>query len=160
MSQLNNLPKRSNEWLEDLMYEIIEDHFNDIPVKNLILIKFGRASKRQLGSIKWVTPKTRVKSLMKKKRIKDFHRNQDDKRISLITITKKFQNSEIPEFVVKSTIAHELCHYAHGFSSPIKQQYKYPHQGGIIRKELRRRDLEDINLKAKKWLRENWAEYT
>lgn len=145
---------RNNKWLEEKMYELWEDHFNDIPRKNLILIKFGRRAKRQLGCIKWVKNNTRVKGLLKKRagEIKF----QDDKRITLITITALFKQSRVPEYVVKSTIAHEMIHYAHGFFSPLKQLFRHPHKGGRIRTEMQNRGLVNIYKKSKKWLKENW----
>ncbi|MBN2101029.1 hypothetical protein JW710_04040 [Candidatus Dojkabacteria bacterium] len=151
--------QRTNSWLAEMMYEIWEDNFSDIPRKNFVLIKFGRSSKRQLGSIKWSSPRTKIRSLMKKRAIREQYEAQDDKRVTVITITKKFLNTEIPEYVVKATIAHELCHYTHGFSSPLKQTYRHPHQGGIIRKELESRGLGELRKKAKRWLKENWQDY-
>lgn len=151
---------RTNKWLIDRLYYLWEEHFSDVPRKNLVLIKFGRNAKWQLGSIKWATRRTRIKGLMKSKKLRDYYKAQDDKRITVITITKKFQNLEIPEYVVDSTISHEICHYVHGFSSPLKQLYKTPHQGGVIRKELARRGLAPIHKKAKQWLKENWKNFS
>lgn len=149
--------ERTNTWLEDLMYELWEDHFNDIPRINCVLIKFGRKSKRQLGSIRWVRRNTRVKGLLRKQR--DKLENQDDDRVTLITITSLFKNNEVPEYVVKSTIAHEMIHYAHGFFSPLKQMYDHPHQGGKIRKEMQKRGLSNLYRKSKRWLKDNWNNF-
>ena len=142
------------------MYCLWEEHFADVPRKNLVIIKFGRSSTRQLGSIKWARKNTHIKSLINRKEIQDSHKAQDDKRITVITITKKFQNQEIPEYVVKATIAHEIVHYVHGFNSPLKQIYQHPHQGGIIRKELESRDLGVLHTTARRWLKENWHRYS
>jgi hypothetical protein len=152
--------KRTNKWLAERMYDIWEEHFADVPRRNLVLIKFGRSSSRQLGSIKWAGKKTRIKSLMKKSELKKYHATQDDKRITVITITKNFMNPEIPDYVVDATIAHEIVHYAHGFSSPLKQTYRFPHQGGVVRKELAERGLGTIQKKAKSWLRQHWHRYS
>jgi len=149
--------ERNNKWLENLMYDLWEDYFNDIPRINGVLIKFGRRSKRQLGSIKWVRKNTRIKGLLRKQ--KEKLENQDDKRITLITITSLFKNEKIPEYVVKSTIAHEMIHYAHGFFSPLKQVYNNPHQGGKIRKEMEKRGLRDLYRKSKRWLKNNWNNF-
>ena len=81
---------------------------------------------------------------------------QDEKSISVITITKYFQREDIPECVIVSTIAHELCHYTHGFNSPLPKQFRYPHQGGIVSKEMDNRGLKDIRLETKRWLNKNW----
>jgi hypothetical protein len=146
--------ERDNLWLEQLMYELWDDHFNDIPRKNFVLIKFGKKAKRQLGSIKWVRGSTKVKTLLRKRNGEFEH--QDDKRITLITITALFKNRRVPEYIVKSTIAHEMIHYAHGFFSPLKQLYNHPHQGGLIRNEMQKRGLLLIYRKSKKWLKEKW----
>jgi len=146
--------KRDNAWLEKLMYEVWEDHFNDIPRKNLVLIKFGRRSKRQLGSIKWVRNSTKVKMLLRQKG--DEMKGQDDRRVSLITITSLYKNLKVPEYVVKETIAHEMTHYAHGFFSPLKKIFRHPHLGGLIRREMEERGLGELHRRSKKWLKTNW----
>lgn len=122
---------RDNEWLEHKMYELWDNHFADVPRKNLVIIKFGKAAKRQLGCITWANSKTQGI----KRSLKNY---EDDKRVSVIRITSKFKDPEIPDQVVLATIAHEMCHYAHGFNSPLKQVYNHPHKGGIIRKELQK----------------------
>ena len=149
-----NQTERTNEWLEKMMYDLWEGHFNDIPRKNYVLIKFGRRAKRQLGSIKWVRSNTKVKQLLRE-RVSNLS-EQDDSRITVITITSLFRSFRVPVYVVESTVAHEMVHYAHGFFSPLKQMYNYPHQGGIIRRELEQRGLGEIHRKSKKWLKEKW----
>jgi hypothetical protein len=148
---------RDNEYLENLLYEIWEEYFSDVPRRNLVIIKFGRNSKRQLGSIKRATEKTRVKKLIQE--YKDRMGIQDEDSTSVITITKYFQNEDVPEYVIVSTIAHELCHYTHGFNSPLPKQFKYPHQGGIVSKEMDRRGLRNIRIDTKRWLKKNWQDY-
>jgi len=146
---------RDRKYLENLMYDLWEEYFSDIPRKNLVLIKFGKYSKRQLGSIKLANEYTKIKSLLKKN-IEDYD-VQDDKRVTVITMTKYFQNDIIPEYVVKATIAHELCHYAHGFSSPLEKQFDKPHQGNVINRELAKRGLLDEQKLADQWLKDNWV---
>lgn len=147
---------RSVEFLENLLYEIWENHFCDIPRKNLVIIKYGRYSKRQLGSITVANKSTKIKGILKKKK-SDYY-VQDDKSITVITVTRYFQYDIVPKFVVKATIAHELCHYAHGFSSPLQKQFDKPHQGNIIRKELQKRELLKEQEKADIWLKKNWLD--
>jgi hypothetical protein len=144
---------RDNKWLEQQLYDIWEDHFADVPRKNLVVIKFGRGAKRQLGAIRMANKKTR--GISHKLKELDF---QDKKNISVITITKLFQNPDVPEFVVQATIAHELCHYTHGFNSPLQQIYNHPHKCGIVTKEMKKRGLDTIRKNSKKWLKENWKE--
>ena len=145
---------RDRKYLENLMYELWENSFSDVPRKNLVLIKFGKYSKRQLGSIKMANEYTKIKGLLKKN--KEDYDIQDDKRVTVITITKYFQDPVVPDYVVQATIAHELCHYTHGFSSPLEKRFDKPHQGNIINKELQKRDLLEQQLMADNWLKANW----
>jgi len=145
---------RNNSFLEDMLYDLWDNHFCDIPRKNLVVIKFGKYSKRQLGSIKLARDGTRIKGLLKKKL--DDYDIQDDKSITVITITSYYKNECIPEYVIRATVAHELCHYAHGFSSPLEKRFLNPHQGNIIKKELMKRDLIEEQNQADAWLKENW----
>lgn len=147
---------RNNEFLENILYDLWENHFCDIPRKNFVLIKYGKYSKRQLGSIKLANRNTKIKGLLKKK--KDEYISQDDKSITVITVTGYFKNESIPEFIVRATVAHELCHYAHGFNSPLEKRFQKPHQGSIIKKELALRGLLEDQIKADKWLKENWLD--
>ena len=145
---------RDQKWLEEKMYDLWEEHFADVPRKNLVVIKFGRGSRRQLGCITWATKKTRG--------IQKYLQNikyQDDKKVSVIRITSRFKDENIPEEVVLATIAHEMCHYAHGFNSPLKQIYNHPHKGGVIRKEMEERELGHLYKFSKKWLKANWEKY-
>ena len=147
---------RNNEFLENILYDLWENHFCDIPRKNFVLIKYGKYSKRQLGSIKLANRNTKIKGLLKKK--KDEYISQDDKSITVITVTGYFKNESIPEFIVRATVAHELCHYAHGFNSPLEKRFQKPHQGSIIKKELALRGLLEDQIEADKWLKENWLD--
>lgn len=145
---------RDEEFLENILYDLWENHFPDIPRKNLVLIKFGKYSTRQLGSIKLANKRTKIKSLLKNKM--DEYEVQDDKSITVITLTRFFQHDIIPEFVLRATIAHELCHYAHGFQSPLTKKFDKPHQGNIVNKELASRGLLDEQQKSEQWLKDNW----
>lgn len=143
-------PMRDNSYLENLLYTIWEEYFADIPRQNLVLIKFGKHSKRQLGSISLIKDKQSVKRYIG-------DRNDIDiKNISVIRITRYFAYPEVPEFLIVSTIAHELCHYAHGFNSPLSRKYSHPHKGGVVTKELKGRGLYSVTKESKVWLKENW----
>ena len=137
------------------MFDLWDDHFSDVPRMNFVLIKFGKYARRQLGCIKLANNHTKVKGLLKKK-LEDYE-IQDDKSISLVTVTRYFQDDFVPDFVVRSTIAHELCHYTHGFNSPLKRLFDKPHQGNIVKKELKKRGLLEEYIQAEKWLKENWV---
>jgi hypothetical protein len=149
--------ERTNEQAEDMLYDIWEEYFPDVPRKNLVLVHFGRYSKRRLGSIKWANKNTRIKYLLKEKL--DDYKAQDDERISVITLTKYYQDPDVPENVVRMTIAHELVHYAHGFHSPLPKLYKHPHRGNVVNKELITRGLEKELNEAEEWLKDNWNKF-
>lgn len=145
---------RDNKYLENILWDLWDNNFCDVPRKNLVIIKFGKFSKRQLGSIKLANGRTKIKSLIRKK---EYELNvQDDKSITVVTVTRFFQKDVVPEFVIRATIAHELCHYTHGFQSPLEKKFDKPHQGNIINKELAKRGLLEEEKKADKWLKENW----
>jgi len=148
---------RTNQWLENQLHNIWENHFADVPRKNLVLIKFGKSSKRQLGSIKWANKNSKIKIALKS--LQTDWDASDDKRISIITITKYFQKLDIPEDVVKATIAHELVHYTHGFHSPLPRLFSHPHRGGIVKKELYKRDLGDLYRNSEAWLKKEWVNF-
>ena len=121
---------RDNNWLLSRLDTIWNKYFSEVNQANSIEIKFGRYSKYRLGSIK-----------LNKKVNK-----------STITITSMFKDETILQEVVDHTIAHELVHYAHGFSSKRIRMHKYPHQGGIVKKEMEDRGLGYLNLAYKKWV--------
>jgi len=128
---------RNNKWLEDQLALIWSKYFGDVPKLNNIHISFGRKAKRRLASIRQLSRK---------------NKKSDTK----ITITGYYRDEQVPERVVAATIAHELCHYAHGFASPLPQFSRYPHRGDVVDNELRNRGLgEDLQFQEK-WLKENW----
>src|SRR3990167_7873297 len=124
--------KRDDIWLLSRLDFLWSNFFSDVTQDNPIFIKFGRYSKFRLGSIKF------------------------DKRNkkSYITITAMFKDMSIPVEVVDHTIAHELCHYTHGFSSPKAQMHKYPHHGGVIQRELAERNLQHLSKAYRMWIKE------
>ncbi len=126
---------RDHEWLENLLADIWFRYFNDIEQSNDVYIRYGRKAKRRLGSIGI---------------------NPTDRYSTIITINPIYQDLEIPEYVVIATIVHEMTHYAHGFNSPHDQKHRHPHSGGVIRREFAERGLEDLCVKQKNWLKNNW----
>jgi hypothetical protein len=79
-----------------------------------------------------------------------------DAKISTILINRLFQLEIVPVEVVDATIAHELTHYLHGFSSPLEQKFSTPHAGGVVTKELKKRGFESALELQKKWLKVQW----
>jgi hypothetical protein len=127
---------RDQEWLENMLADTWAKYFSDVDQANDVVIKFGRAAKQRLGSIGL---------------------DRKNPNVSVITINSIYKDLEVPEYVIRATIVHEMSHYAHGFNSPHDQKHRYPHSGGVIRQEFAERGLEDLYLQQKKWLKENWA---
>jgi len=131
MSLAGRLNIRNNAWLLARLDYLWSNYFSDISQDNPVFISFGKYSKLRLGSIKF----------------------DPRKGTSLITITAMFKDITIPVEVIDHTIAHELCHYTHGFSSPKAQAQKYPHSGGVIRKELEARNLAHLYDAYQEWVK-------
>lgn len=136
---------RDDTWLFQKLDEIWDGHFSDIPQSNDVVIKFGRKARQRLGSIKQET-KTHLDLLNKNRK-------------TIITINGLFKDEKVPEYVVTATIVHEMCHYAHGFSSPLEQKFESPHQGGIVTKEMKVRGFGKELTMQKKWLKDEWQDY-
>lgn len=131
ISQSKSALRRDDKWLLARLDFLWDKYFADIPQTNKVFIKFGRYAKYRLGSIR-LDRRTRA---------------------SLITITAMFKNSQIPAEVVDHTIGHELTHYAHGFSSTHRRLHRYPHAGGVVRKEMRERGMEYLHDAYQKWIK-------
>lgn len=122
---------RSDQWLLTRLDYIWSNYFADIPQVNPVFIRFGRFAKLRFGSIKM-----------------DRHTKK-----TFITITGMFKDNKIPQEVVDHTIAHELCHYVHGFSSPHTRLHKYPHEGGVVSREMENRGLIHLIRAYKGWIK-------
>ena len=116
---------RTNFWLNQKFQEIKNQSFNDVPLENTVIVKFGQKSRTRLGSI-----------ILKKL-------SGYPTKVSFITITGFMRDEKIPEEIVEITLAHELVHYTHGFSSPRRRLYRFPHQGSIVDSELIKRGLKE-----------------
>lgn len=127
-----SLTLRDNNWLLSRLDFLWTKHFDDIPQTNKVFIRFGRYAKYRLGSIKL------------NRRTKD----------SLITITAMFKDLKIPQEVVDHTIGHELTHYAHGFSSTQPRLHKYPHAGGVVKREMTERGMGYLHTAYQAWVKE------
>lgn len=121
---------RDNNWLLSRLDLIWSKYFSDVNQANPIQIKFGRYSKYRLGSIKLEKKSNR----------------------STVTVTSMFKDKSIPSKVVDHTIAHELVHYAHGFSSKRTRLHKYPHAGGVVQREMEERGVGYLNKAYKIWV--------
>lgn len=133
---------RTDRYLEKTLNSIWSQYFPDIQKYNRVNICFGYRAKKRLGSIR---------------------RHNIDRQIglydTLILINGHFRDPEIPAYIIKATIAHELCHYAHGISSPLPQTSKFPHRGGRIDQEMELRGLSNLEKMENTWLSQNWYSY-
>ena len=134
---------RDHKWLVNQLEFLLKKYFVDVPISNPLEIKFGREAKFRFGSIKLLKPRG-LRVL--------FERTKPQK--SIITITRMFANDEVPVEVVHFTIAHELTHYAHGFSSTNKRMFRHPHHGGVVNAEIKRRGGGHLITGYKKWIKE------
>lgn len=123
---------RDNQWLLFRMEAVWRNHFKEVPQLNPVKISFGRSAMYRFGSI----------------------RMNLDSGVTKIIINGKFKAETVPEGVVDHTIAHELVHYAQGFSSPNPRLHRYPHRGGVINRELKERGLGQLIGSYKAWLRQ------
>lgn len=134
---------RDHDWLQKQLHFLLKNYFSDVKLTNPLEIRFGREAKFRFGSIRLIKGT---------KGFKKYWRSTEPQK-SIITITSMFAKESVPTDVVRYTIAHELCHYAHGFSSANKRLFKYPHHGGIVNRELAERGAGELIREFKKWLR-------
>lgn len=118
----------------------------DIPIPAQLLVAFGCNATTRLGSI---SPIKKIKGgILGRRHIG-----------TKITITGFFRNEIIPEYVVDAVLAHEICHYAHGFFSEMPKKHRLPHRGGVVEKELAERGLGETLARQKRWIKNNWQEF-
>ncbi len=116
---------------------IWQDYFSDIPRINSVDIAYCHPWKRRLGLI----------------------RLSLDSAKSFIGINALLQLQEVPEYVLLTTIAHELTHYAHGFGSPLPRIFEHPHANNIVQRELIRRGLGALANKCDDWIDKQWFSF-
>src|SRR3990167_8680602 len=126
---------RNNKWLKNIAQNIWHQYFSDISPINDLRVKFGRRAKWQLGCIRQARTKNSP---------------------SIVTINGYFKDKIVPQYIIESILAHEFVHYLSGFSSSRPRLFRYPHRGGIIKFEMKRRGLEEIEKKQKNWIDKNW----
>ena len=138
-SMSDSKTKRDQKWLDNLLHSVWEGHFSDVRRVNNIRIEFGRRARRRLGSISV---------------------DRNDPKVSVIRVNGWFRDDEVPEFLIRSVIVHELCHYAHGFNSGSQErQHQYPHAGGVVRQEFSERGLAALYDQQQSWLKQNWPRF-
>lgn len=132
---------RTNAFLHQRLKSIWATYFSDMPMLNNVVIMFGPRAKKRLGSIRKV------------------YHNDNDKYDTQILINGHFKDPEIPQDVIDATIAHELVHYSHGFSSPLPKLSRFPHKGDVVDKDMEKRGLGDLMVSEYIWLDNNWIDY-
>ena len=123
---------RNQLWLENKLEQIWNLLFPEVERKNKVIIQFKGKPKCRFGYIK------------------------KKKEATLIAINSLFQSPLVPEYVIDITVAHELVHYMHGFNSPLPKQYKHPHQGNIVNKELIKKGFATSLKLEKQWVKKEW----
>jgi len=132
---------RNNQWLAERLEQIRSLYFSDVPIHNTILVRFGRKSRSRFGSI---VAKKHANYILP---------------VTYISINSLFRDEQVPEFVIEATLAHEFSHYTHGFHSPLEQKYKFPHQGNVVDKEIRKRGAGHLLDQQKKWIKESYRPF-
>ena len=114
-----------------------QHYFSDVPHANNVQIAYCRPWKGRLGLIRMSLDRTH----------------------SFIGVNSLLQNKDIPDYVLITTIAHELVHYTHGFGSPLPQLFEHPHANNIVDKELQKRGLGTILASCNQWIDEHWYDF-
>jgi hypothetical protein len=117
--------------------EIWQHYFADVPRVNQLEIAYGQPWKRRLGLI----------------------RLSLDNTTSFIGVNALLQIQHIPEYILITTIAHELTHYAHGFGSPLPRQFKHPHANNVVKNELESRGLGQSMRLCDEWIDNEWFSF-
>jgi hypothetical protein len=117
--------------------EIWEKYFGDITRVNEVDIAYCYPWKRRLGLI----------------------RLSLDNMASFIGLNALLQMEEIPEYIVITTVAHEIAHYAHGFGSPLERRFEHPHANNVVARELERRGLGETMRSCDTWIDNYWFSF-
>lgn len=133
------LPGQVGEVRDPARYldEIWQTYFADVPRLNQVDIAYCQPWKRRLGLI----------------------RLSLDNTLSFIGVNALLQLPCVPEYVLITTIAHELTHYAHGFGSPLPRLYEHPHANSVVKRELDRRGLGETLSLCDEWIDREWFSF-
>ncbi len=143
--------KRDEKWLKGQLDYLLSKYFPNIKMHEPIEICWGREAKFRFGSIRLIKPRI-FRKLGGLGSLRKLSKVEPEK--SVVTITSMFKSPKIPTKVVQYTIAHELTHYAHGFSSSNRRLFRHPHHGGVVNRELTERGAKDLIGAFKKWLKD------
>lgn len=128
---------RDDLWLRQELDHLWRQHFVDVPRVNRVVVSFMGRWKARLGLITL----------------------SEDTNTTYIGLNALLRYPEVPSFVASITLAHEMVHYCHGFGSPLPRRYKYPHRGGIVEKELRKRGLAYEHDLYQEWVYSHWYDF-
>lgn len=117
--------------------EIWRKHFSNVARLNKVQIAYCYPWKRRLGLI----------------------RLSLDSMTSFIGLNALLQVEEVPEYVLITTVAHELAHYAHGFGSPLARRFEHPHANNVVSQELEHRGLGEIMRLCDEWIDKHWFSF-
>lgn len=120
--------------LTGYLFFIWSTYFADTPRVNEVHIAYSYPWKSRLGLI----------------------RLSLDNVMTFIGINELLQHPHVPDYVLLTTIAHELVHYKHGFGSPLPRQYKHPHANRIVDRELEARQLGEPLRSCNEWIDRHW----
>ena len=127
------VPRNPTDYLD----EIWQTYFADVPRVNQVEIAYCQPWKRRLGLI----------------------RLSLDNTTSFIGLNALLQLPEVPEYILITTIAHELTHYAHGFGSPLPRLHKHPHANNVVKRELEQRGLGETLHLCDAWIDSQWFSF-
>src|SRR5579859_1836437 len=132
-----DLAATSRQNLKIYLDHIWHQYFLDIPCVNEVQIAYCHPWKSRLGLI----------------------RLSLDSATSFIGINALLQHQHVPDFVLITTIAHELAHYTHGFGSPLPRLYKHPHANDVVNRELEQRGLREAVQQSDAWIDRQWLAF-
>jgi hypothetical protein len=132
-SEFAALPRARGE-IYGYLDAIWQRYFADVPRANNVEIAYCQPWKSRLGLIRMTL----------------------DESSSFIGINALLQHPHIPEFLLITTIAHEMVHYAHGFGSPLPRRYEHPHADDVVDRELEKRGLKSFVQLTNAWIDKHW----
>lgn len=135
-SELSQLPSNRQD-VHMYLDTIWHQYFPDIPCMNEVHIAYRQPWKSRLGTIRMTV----------------------DNTISCIGLNALLLHQQMPEYLLITTIAHELTHYAHGFGSPLPRLYQHPHANNVVNSELERRGLGAYVEKSNRWIDKQWFSF-
>lgn len=125
---------RDDEWLNDRLEKVWSLIFPDVTRLNKVKVRFKGKWKNKFGHIKKIKEDTEI------------------------VVNGLFRSEAVPEYIIDLTLAHEIAHYSHGFSSPHPRKHRHPHAGGVVRRELKARGLGEHLRKERKFIKEEWEQ--